>query len=200
MKEDSIIKVTEVVGSTTQNVAYVATGLVERTTKTETSVKEKIYTKPNTELYGLAHRRSYGVIPPRKRIPMLTVKRPVWDGSRNVYKEITNVDYVSTLQKYYNKSSVIWLILECQRLLHYDVGTKEQPDINVVVIRSDIKHAIDTAEISRAYKILKTEGVITRVKPHHYMINPSFLLPYEAEDYHKAAAMWQKHTGEQLVK
>lgn len=200
MKEDSIIIVTETAGSVTQDIAYVTTGLVEKTTKTESTVKEKIYTKPDAEVYGLACRRSYGVIPPRQRVPMLTVKRPVWDGSKNVYKEITNMDYVTTLQKYFNKSSVIWLILECQRLLNYDIGSKEQPDINIVVIRSDIKHAIDTAEISRAYKILKAEGVITRVKPHHYLVNPSFILPYEAENYHKAANLWFKYTGEQLVK
>ena len=110
------------------------------------------------------------------------------------------MDYVTTLQKYYNKSSVIWLILECQRLLNFNVGSKEQPEINVVVIRSDIKHTIDTAEIFRAYKVLKAEGVLIRVKPHHYMVNPSFLLPYEAADYHKAADMWFQLTGEQLVK
>lgn len=42
------------------------------------------------KLYGLASRRSYGVIPPRKRVPMRTVTRPVWDGSKNVYKESKN--------------------------------------------------------------------------------------------------------------
>lgn len=109
-------------------------------------------------------------------------------------------DYVSVLQKHHTNPSVIWLILECQRLLNYDIGSKEQPDINVVVIRSDVPQEIHNNLISKAYKILKAEGVITRVKPHHYMINPSFLLPYEAEDYHKAADMWFKLTGEQLVK
>lgn len=200
MKENSIIKVTETTGSTTQDVAYVATGVVERTTKTETTTKEKTYTKPNAEVYGLPHRRCHGVIPPRVHKPMLTVKRPVWNGSMNIYKEITNMDYRSILKKYYNKSSVIWLILECQRLLDYAVGSKEQPDINVVVIRSDVPQEIHNNLISQAYKILKAEGVLIRVKPHHYMVNPSFLLPYEAEDYHKAAEMWFKLTGEQLVK
>lgn len=112
----------------------------------------------------------------------------------------TQMDFTSILKKYFKNRAVTWLILECHRLLNHDIGTKEQPDVNVVVIRSDVPQEAPNNPVSKAYKILKAEGVITRVKPHHYMINPSFILPYEAEDYHKAADMWQKHTGEQLVK
>lgn len=71
-------------------------------------------------------------------IPIHTVTRPVWGGSMNVYKEIKNKVFENILKKYYNNSSVIWLILECQRLLNYDIGSKEQSDINVVFIWSDL--------------------------------------------------------------
>lgn len=109
-------------------------------------------------------------------------------------------DYVTTLQKYFNKSSVIWFILKCQELLNYDVGSKQQPDINVVVINPTEITGKTAAQIYNAYKVLKEDLIITRVKPHNYLVNPSFILPFTNEDYHKAADMWFKLTGEQLVK
>lgn len=199
-KEDSIIKVTECTGSTIQDVAYVSSGLVERTTKSEKTVTEKIYTKSDVRIQGLPCRRCFGVIPPRVHKPMLTTKRPVWDGAKNIYKEIKNMDYTEILFKYHTNTSVIWLILTCQKLLNFNVGSKEQPDINTIVIDPKKIAGKTSAQIYGAYKILKDEGVLMRTAPHHYLVNPSFLLPYEAEDYHKAAEMWFKHTGEQLVK
>lgn len=171
-------------------------------------VEEKIKTtteqiiSPNFEktIFSTPDYYRTGRIPPRKRVPRTSVNKPVFNGKENKYMEIKNVDYVSVLQKHRTNPSVIWFILKCQELLSYDVGSKQQPDINTVVINPTEIEGKTAAQIYNAYKILKEDLIITRVKPHHYLVNPSFILPFTNEDYHKAADAWFKLTGEQLVK
>lgn len=172
--------------------------VVEEVIKTTTEeILKPNYTK---ELYGNPDYRRIGNVPPRKRVPRASVNKPVFNGKENKYMEIKNVDYVSVLQKHHTNPSVIWFILKCQELLNYDVGSKQQPDINVVVINPTEITGKTAAQIYNAYKVLKEDLIITRVKPHNYLVNPSFILPFTNEDYHKAADAWFKLTGEQLVK
>lgn len=155
-------------------------------------IPSKVY-KPNPDYSRI------GRVPPRKRVPRVSVNKPVFNGKENKYMEIKNVDYVSVLQKHHTNPSVIWFILKCQELLSYDVGSKQQPDTNVVVINPTEVTGKTAAQVYNAYKLLKEDLIVTRVKPHHYLVNPSFILPFTNEDYHKAADAWFKYTGEKLV-